>query len=1454
MLHKEPIMQLTPAEEGIWNGSMLYSDEGLYNAAEWLHIKGQLDLERFVEAVDQVYRSAVSINSRIFTDEAGLVNKESVNNTSVLTYLDYSSYSDALSRAILYCEADHSKSIELDSGKLYRIALIRIAESEFVFYQCIHHIANDGYGFHLLIKSLFDVYNGKNVREKPIFGGWSRFLEEEVTYLESEKHEADEAFWREHMGNLNPVVTFSESKTPPQKKTYKFRENLTYKKLVNAASRVSNATWVDFVHACVGTYLAFKSGLSQVTLGVPSMGRMGSKSANVPGMVMNILPLKLNLEDCVDIDQAAQCSAKAFANIRPHARFRYESMRGLVNAKQSTAALFGPVVNVLPFQRNYTSDQLDVTVHSLTSGPVEDVSFLFVLKGSEVELCFEANAERYSYAAFALITQELKEWISVCIQRNASLKSNPSLSLISGPEIQFSRLSVPEKIYRQACVYPDKVAIEFENSSITFRELVLRVNSEKAILTSMIGSQECTSRPVIVIAMSRSIEAISLAIACLSEDIAFSFIDPNGPKERNCSIVADLKPNLLIHQGDCYEYGSSVHVNEICNGVGYRNQKEPQNIEPLSRVCEPADHTAYIIYTSGSTGAPKGIEISHRSLSEFIDSANRLYKIQSQDRVLQFAPLQFDACIEEIFITLSLGGTLCIRDEAALNSTNSFIEYCEKQKITVLDLPTAFWHEWVRSASRLELTLPSYLTTVIIGGEAALDEITVQWHKLTQGKVVLWNTYGPSEATVVATAAKLVEGAAVSIGLPLPGRKVAVVSQSGKVLPKGEIGELVLFGSGVGKGYINHTLQNKMGFCQIPFYLLGASRCYRTGDLVRFQNGVIEYIGRVDDEIKISGHRISPTEIENTILKISEVSGAFVTMVKTSSGLKHITAFVESINEQIEPDVRKMIKQNLPETFMPSIIFILSKFPVNRSGKIDSKALKSHAITYYDSHANSVGKGDVMSGVVKVWEQVLGTLNLSVDDDFFEKGGTSLKTIQLANGLSEVFSCEISVSEIFECPIVFQQIQLIDAKIGTNPVVDGAQLTQVNELTLENWGEKASIPSEVTSLIKDGLRRAKPKQGDALLLTGATGFLGRFLAKQIIDYTTMNVILLVRAPNEREALEKLTRSFSSVEGLSYSDQRVTVLCGDLSKSQFGLDIIAWEAIKRRVQAIIHGAANTSVMQDYSSLKAVNADSVVSLVELAAKNKAPIISASTISVLVNYSDAGENSCNEDFIPFHSGLKDGYQKSKWHAEYILEQANKMGLPVSVFRLGRIVGDKETCLVNKSDLVWRIIIGSIKNSLFPKINISEPWLDASTIAKIMVRSALDKLNGQAIQEPVFNLTGGDLFQFDKAVTQLATIGYDYKTVTVSEWVETLLSSGCEESMTTALLVQSVEKNMKESKVPLINRSKGDQLVDAFGSFKSTDHIQDYIQNLRSRGVIPDANLKSSSDRADCELVREL
>ena len=440
---------------------------------------------------------------------------------------------------------------------------------------------------------------------------------------------------------------------------------------------------------------------------------------------------------------------------------------------------------------------------------------------------------------------------------------------------------------------------------------------------------------------------------------------------------------------------------------------------------------AYVIYTSGSTGTPKGVAVSHRSVVNHNLAVKIIYQLSEHDRVLQFSTLNFDAAVEEIFPTWLSGGALVIPPlymitrGSLLITGKELTHLANIENISVLNFSTAFWHEWVHELTMTRI-LPKSVRLVIVGGEKARRDLYDQWVEVTGNRITWLNTYGPTEATVVATVYKpnesLQPGQEIPIGKPIFNLRTYILDRENQPVPIGLPGELYLGGRGVAIGYLNKPELNAEKFLHDPF--LPDSLMYKTGDKARWlPDGNIEFMGRFDSQVKIRGFRIEINEIETQLLKIPYVRDAVVSAERKSreqlSSGQTLIAYLVLDQDIPRPDteIRNHLRTQLPEYMIPSVFRFLSHLPRTPNGKIDRYSLDEFVIKFESTELESDNLSEKEKKLVALWQEILGIKNIGPDDNFFEIGGDSILSIQLVAKANQS-GIKFSVQQLFEAQTV----------------------------------------------------------------------------------------------------------------------------------------------------------------------------------------------------------------------------------------------------------------------------------------------------------------------------------------------------------------------------------------------------------------------------------------------------
>lgn len=598
---------------------------------------------------------------------------------------------------------------------------------------------------------------------------------------------------------------------------------------------------------------------------------------------------------------------------------------------------------------------------------------------------------------------------------------------------------------------PEAIAVSFGEIQLSYRELNQRANQLAHTLQQMGVGPEV----VVGLYLERSPEMIVGLLGILKAGGAYAPLDPAYPKERLAFILADSRASILLTQDRLAKM-----LPEFSGGVLRLDRDWPmiaqQESENLAHQAD-LDHLAYIIYTSGSTGQPKGVMISHRALLNFTIAARSEYNLSARDRVLQFASISFDTAVEEIYPCLTCGATLILRTE--LGSISSFLQNCRAGAVTFLSLPTAYWHQLVAALAAENLSLPHALRLVVIGGEKALPQPLQVWRQHVGDQVRLLNTYGPTETTVVATSCDLsgsvlkigTEGLrAVPIGSALPTIQSYVLDQDLQPVATGSVGELYLGGTTLARGYLNRPDLTAEKFIPDPFSGIPGARLYKTGDLVRYlPGGQLEFVGRLDDQVKVRGFRVELAEIEAALHYHPAVRQAVVLAWQTNqpAGDTRLAAYVVLDDQATTSlELRQFLLEKLPPYMVPAHFILLDAFPLTPSGKIDRRALSAPTATRPEISTPFIApRNPTEETLANLWTETLGLEQVGVYDNFIELGGHSLLAAQLIARVRDIFQVELSPSHLFEVATIagvaqhIEVVQWAQQRLDLFPAIQGQE-------------------------------------------------------------------------------------------------------------------------------------------------------------------------------------------------------------------------------------------------------------------------------------------------------------------------------------------------------------------------------------------------------------------------------
>jgi len=822
--------------------------------------------------------------------------------------------------------------------------------------------------------------------------------------------------------------------------------------------------------------------------------------------------------------------------------------------------------------------------------------------------------------------------------------------------------------------YPSRPAIVVDGEvSLTYLQLWQYAVRIAEAMEPFVNKAES----IVGLHLPKSADYVASMIATWMANAAWLPLDPTTPDLQRQHMIDDCNLSLIVSDR-CQKAGACpvMQVDQL------PEQTESATSGPSHAMrYESLEQLAYVIYTSGTTGKPRGVAVEHRGIVNLIDNQIQAFGLNYESRCLLYYPLCFDASLSDISTALLSGAALCIESGLGPDTSSRVMELIQKRGITHADLPPSLLN--VLSIS----DVPACLQTIIIGGQACDPKTVRQWVR----KVRLVNVYGPTETTVCSSLCICdANWNRTLIGQPLSGIEYRVVDANFVAIEPGQLGELLIGGVGVARGYLNQPEQTAS-----RFVLLDDRVFYRSGDEVRLDlDGEFVFIGRIDRQINHNGFRIEPEEIEILASSIPGVSSAAVLLRKVHdlSPRPSLLLFVETENSELtEAEIRTGIAEHLPANKVRPLVRILSALPRLPSGKCDFAELARIRLQAASdtSLEHLSAEQQVILGILR---DVLATDDFAPDDDFFAFGGDSLDAIQVS---------ALAVAHGISIPGWMVNF--------------GRTVREISQLmtrgSLTSGGYRCStiwLREDVESLKESTVQATVPPPKDrrsTVLLTGATGFLGCRILERLLADGHCDVVCHVRGDNADAATRRLWDHLANQKIFVDESQRrrVRVVVGDLACPQLGIKPADFTELSKHVGRVIHCAAGVDSLSTYHELRPSNVIGLLEILNFVVQcGGIRLDYMSTLSVF-----AGTDSCcgchlETDSLPETKWVYGGYAQSKWAAEVLLHQFllqyPSMAQQIAVYRLGLLTADTRTGLTPSRDVLTMTVRGFCKRNCVP------------------------------------------------------------------------------------------------------------------------------------------------------------
>ncbi|WP_198539921.1 non-ribosomal peptide synthetase, partial [Streptomyces sp. CT34] len=1032
-------VRMSAAQRGVWYGQRLEPDNPMFNIAHYLDIRGDLDVALLERAFRRVLEESDALRARFVEHgDEPLQVLDRLDDWS-LRVVDLRAEADPLAAAVDWMRGDLASPINPVRGLLFTVAALRLADQRFLVYQRVHHLVLDGYGASIVVARTAELYRALEAGEQPgdrFFGTLRELLAEEDEYRGSEQFAADAEFWRARLADRPVATMLTESTAPMADHCLRHSDDLPADEAVRlqAIARELGTSLPTLVVACFAAYLHRMTGDRDVVFGLPVTARRSATSRVTPGMLSNVLPLRLAVTPDVTVDELVRRASAEIREALRHQRYRAEDLRGDLGISRS-APLHGPSINVLPYDDHFDFGSHRATVHNLGVGPVDDLSCVVQRLSSGLRLDLDANPRRYSTAElgghatrFLRVLRSVAADPGVRVGDLELLDDAERRASLPEPTAPAEPATLPELFADRVAATPDAPVLRDDAESLTAAELDARSSRlARALIHRGIGPGD-----TVAVVAGRTAGTITALLAVSKAGAAYLPLDPAYPTDRLAYLVADARPAVVLATAD--QAGLLPH------GTATLPLDGPELAAELASYCgdapgqadrvrplRPGD-PAYVVYTSGSTGRPKGVVIEHGSLANlFAQHVETVFgpAVEAAGRplrVVHLAGTAFDAWWDAV-LWLVAGHELLMLDDAVRRDPQECVDYLARERVDVLGTTPSYLRQMLDAGL---LDGPHRPSVVHVGGEPVDPEL---WRELagTPG-LLAFNFYGPTEATVDSVIARLDAVAEPAIGTAVRGTAAYVLDAALRPVPADVPGELYLAGAGLARGYHDRPALTAERFPADPFRADG-SRMYRTGDLARRRaGGALEFVGRADDQVKIRGHRVEPGELEAALAARPEVSRAAVAVRGNDDTDRRLLGYVTPSTVDTDA-VRAALAARLPEYLLPQAVVALAELPLTANGKLDRDRLPEPAT----SGPGREPADRVERVLCELFAQTLGVPSAGVEDDFFALGGHSLLATRLVGAIRSALGVEVSIRTLFESPTPARLAARIGRDAGTGP-------------------------------------------------------------------------------------------------------------------------------------------------------------------------------------------------------------------------------------------------------------------------------------------------------------------------------------------------------------------------------------------------------------------------------------
>ena len=1036
---------LSFAQQRLWLLDQLEPNNPAYNIITAYHLVGNLQTARLESCLNQIIQRHASLRTTFTTENESPV--QVVHPQLTLSLINHDLRELPTDSQPIEIEkfivAESSRPFNLSQPPLLRATLLQLSESETIFILVIHHIVADGWSLGIFFKELTKLYQDNTTLLPALTIQYADFTLWQRQHLQGEMLDKSIDYWKQQLHAAPPSLPLpTDYPRPPLQTFHGARLFFSFPKiLLDNLKKLSQVTGVTlFMTLLAGFYLLLYryTGQQDIVLGTPIAGRNRTEVEDLIGFFVNTLVLRVQLQGEDDFLQLLAKVKQVALDAYTYQDLPFEILIEQLHPERNLN--FSPLFQVMFAFQNIPAQDLKLSGITATGLNIRQVAakfdlMLFLKETSRgLNGIIEYNTDLFKESTLQRLIAHLGmvlESVATDPQQKISIiplvtpEEQQLLQQWNATQRSYPSLSVTQLFEQQAEKTPDAIAIRFGTQTLTYHKLNQQANQ----LAHYLRKHGVQPETLVGIYMERHLSMVVGLLGILKAGGAYLPLDSAYPAQRLAFMLQDSQLRVLVTQNSLLSQLPNLVETVICLDRDRREIAQESSENPVNTT--QLENLAYVIYTSGSTGKPKGVQVLQRGFVNFLHSMQHTFCFDVHDKFLAITTISFDIAGLELFFPLIIGAQVVLVNREVATDGMQLIKLLPE--VTVMQATPATWRMLLAAGWQGKTAL-----TMLCGGEPLTTELAEQL--LARGSQ-LWNMYGPTETTVwstcyqVATPVAANQGKTEFIGYPIDNTQIYILDRYLQPVPIGVVGELHLTGDGVARGYLQQNELTAEKFIDNPFQTAAdamyTGKLYKTGDLARYHdNGVLECLGRTDNQIKLRGFRIELGEIEATIAQHPQIQEVAV-VIHENTGDKRLVAYVvlKVPFENSTEILREFLQAKLPEYMVPALIIEMDSLPHTLSGKIDRRSLPEPTQNrQLSSHSFVAPRDEIEAQLVVIFEKLLNTRPISVDDNFFDLGGHSLLGVTLLYKLQQIFHKDIPLMALFRHPTVAQLAELITAQ------------------------------------------------------------------------------------------------------------------------------------------------------------------------------------------------------------------------------------------------------------------------------------------------------------------------------------------------------------------------------------------------------------------------------------------